>query len=143
MDRKKDRSQSLSMHHKQVLWQIYAPVILGALLLIAGALLITYSGEGRITSWAHVSTVLMALIMTGIGIIVLLVLILLVYLFGKILGILPHYTSLAQAYTDLYAKTVQVALLRLTRPFFAMGGLWEGIQGIIRTVQESQKREQS
>ncbi|GAB4543106.1 MAG: hypothetical protein Fur002_14540 [Anaerolineales bacterium] len=91
-------------HQKERNLQIFLPVILSAITLIALIALLSYATfnkGGDVSRWAAVSTIWLILPMLLGGLVVLALLIALIYGMARLLGALPHYTSLAQDYVHL------------------------------------------
>jgi hypothetical protein len=92
---------SYKAHRKQVVTQIILPVAVAGLLMIALIVLIslsTFRGNGDAGRWAAISTIWIVIPIMLAGLIFLALLIGLIYLFARLLGILPAYTGKAQDY---------------------------------------------
>jgi len=91
-------------HQKERNLQIFLPVILSAILLIALVALMslaTFNTGGDVSRWAAISTIWLILPMLLGGLILLALLVALIYGMSRLLGALPHYTGIAQHYVHL------------------------------------------
>jgi uncharacterized membrane protein YhdT len=93
--------RSYQAHRRQIAWQIILPVALAAVAMIVAFVVITVGaarGTSDLGKWADVSTIWLA-IPVGIGALIILgVLSAVVYLLGRILGVIPRYTVIGQKY---------------------------------------------
>ncbi len=97
------RHPSYLTHRRQTAWQIILPVVLGFLLLIGAAVLVslaTFNGHGDTARWAEVSTMWLTLpVMIG-GVLLTLLFFALAYLIGMLAGFIPRYTYPVQKFTE-------------------------------------------
>jgi len=128
--------ESYLKHRKQRIWQIVMPVILACILLIALIVLIniaTFRDNGDVARWAAVSTI-MIVVPIMIGMFLFLVLLVgIAYLLGRLLGITPRYTGLAQDYVYRAAAMIKRALDALVKQIIEM-------QGVLASIREFFKR---
>jgi hypothetical protein len=112
------------------------PVILACILLIALIVLIniaTFRDNGDVARWAAVSTI-MIVVPIMIGMFLFLVLLVgIAYLLGRLLGITPRYTGLAQDYVYRAAAMIKRALDALVKQIIEM-------QGVLASIREFFKR---
>ena len=130
--------ESYLKHRKQRTWRIVMPVILASVLLIALIVLIniaTFRDNGDVARWAAVSTILMVVpIMVGL-ILFLVLLVGIAYLLGRLLGVTPHYTGLAQDYVYRAAAIIKRALDALVKQIIEMQGVLASIREFFRRIK--------
>jgi len=94
---------SYQTHRRQFWTQIFLPIILAVLLIIAVAVITGVAAFGANDNspvWAAISTIWLVIPVMFFGLIFLIVLTGLVYLLARTLQILPPYTSKAQYYVN-------------------------------------------
>lgn len=88
-------------HRKQLMQHIILPILLSALAfvgMIVWISLATFRQGGDVGRWAAISTIWVIIPMLIAGLVVLAILLGLIYLMARALGVLPHYTAIAQDY---------------------------------------------
>jgi len=122
---------SYKLYRKQRVSQILLPVILASLLLVGMIVLIslaTFRDATDPTRWAAISAIWITIpIMIG-GLIFLALFIGLIYLLGRLMGILPRYTCLAQGYVYRVRSYVIRAADLIVKPVFGVAGFLERIK---------------
>jgi len=132
MDEKKSRQYFLDQHRREVIWQIWIPVIIGVMIMLALGLLSALSlqtGTDASVRWGHVAAIWLILPFFVIGTLLLLLLIGLILGVTKITETLPDYASIVQMYARILAQKTLVLANRSTRPVI-----------IIHSVRASKKR---
>lgn len=112
---------SYSIHRRQYLSQIFLPIIVAIVIIIALAALTgvaAFGANGNATRWSAVSTIWLLIPVLLFGLIFLAILSGLVYLLARILKILPNYTFSAQYYANLAASKIKHFSNMATRPVF-------------------------
>jgi hypothetical protein len=97
-----DRHPSLQKHQRQFWLQIFLPMIVTVLIIIAVAVitgLATFGESGDSPRWAAISTIWLIIPVMFFGLLFLAILAGLVYLLARLLKIIPPYTAIAQHYT--------------------------------------------
>ncbi len=120
---------SLASHQRQIFWQIWVPLGIGAAILLALAVLAGFSasrGSSDLVRWANLSLVflIIPIILAALGFVLLFTGI--VYLMGRLLHFLPRYTQLGQAYAHTISVLVRVWCDRAANPFLGMRSSWAG-----------------
>jgi hypothetical protein len=126
--------ESYRRHRKQRTAQIVLPIVLTALLFIAGVVLIniaTFRDNGDVGRWAAISTMWIAIPVCIMGFVFLAVLGGLVYLMGRLLGIAPRYTGKAQDFVHKLAIRVHRAADVTVKPVFAVNGFGATIKALL------------
>ena len=83
-------------HKRQFTWQILAPFLVMAGLIIAGAVMVVTGGASRTGVWADVSVIWLLAPALFFALAFLAILITAIYGMAKLLQVLPHYTGKAQ-----------------------------------------------
>jgi hypothetical protein len=113
-----DDHPTLRAHKRQFAWQILAPVIVIAGLVIAGGVLITFGGAASSRVWADVSLIWILIPVIMLAFVFLATIITVIYGMGKILNVIPHYTGKAQELFDRVSRGTRQAADGTTKPFF-------------------------
>ena len=127
----KPEHYSYKLHRKQVGTQIVLPVVLAGILMIVMIVIIglaTFRDGGDVARWAAISTIWMIIPALFIGLVGLAVTIGLIYLFAKLLDILPIYTGIAQDYVNKARSYIIHAADRAVRPIIAFNGFMSKVK---------------
>jgi hypothetical protein len=119
----KPQHASYRAHRKQVIWQVILPMVLAALLLIGLVVMIslaTFQGEGESSRWAAVSTIWIVMPVIVAGLVALLILCGIIYLFARLLRITPTYTGLAQDFAHRLEARVRRVTGAAVKPVFML-----------------------
>jgi len=122
---------SYKAHRKQVVTQIILPVAFAGLLMMALIVLIslsTFRDNGDVGRWAAISTIWIVIPIVFAGLILLALLIGLIYLFARLLGILPTYTGRAQDYAYKARGYIVRGADMAVKPIIALEGFLENIR---------------
>lgn len=119
MTEEKSRLYFKEQHKKDVIWQIWAPVIFGAVAMLSLGLLAIFSlqtGTDASSRWGHIATVW--LLLPGFVILLMALIVLAALIFGvtKLTTILPGYTATVQMYARIMAARVKNMADRSVRP---------------------------
>ena len=109
---------TIRAHKRQVAWQILAPFLVMAVLIIAGAVLVTTGGAARASTWADVSAIWLLIPALLVAFVFLAVLITIIYGMGKMLQIIPHYTGKAQGIFSRISSGTRRVADGTAKPFF-------------------------
>jgi len=121
---------SYQQHRKQRATQIILPMVIVVLFMIGLIALISFaafSSGGDVGRWAAISTIWIIIPIMVAGLIVLALLIGLIYLMARGLGMLPHYTGLAQDYVYIARGYIIRAANMVVKPVIALNGFLENI----------------
>jgi predicted membrane protein len=113
-----DDHPTIRAHKRQFAWQILAPVIVIAGLVIAGAVLVTTGGRARTGVWADVSLIWLLIPALLLAFVFLAVIITVIYGMGKILQIIPRYSWKAQGFFNRVSSGTRRVADGTTKPFF-------------------------
>jgi hypothetical protein len=114
-------------HRREVQRQIYLPIIIALVLVLAGVITIIIYGiraESTLRRWADVSLIWVIIPAMFIGLIIMIVVIGVLYGITRGIGVLPKYGNIAQGYFfQAEAKVLQVSNL-LVEPFLRLRSSW-------------------
>jgi hypothetical protein len=130
-------SPSRRKHHQQSFWQIWVPLGLGILIMLAFlglAILSAVQGSSELNRWTNVSLMFLILPAVLAGLIFLTLFVGCIYLLGRLLKFLPPYTQLGQAYAFTISKLVRVWADRFLSPFIAFRSYWAGLRVLWRRL---------
>jgi hypothetical protein len=119
--RQPPKHASYRAHRKQVIWQVILPVALAAVLLvalIAWIAMTAFGGGSELGRWAAISTMWIMLPVIVLGLVALVILCGVIYLAGRVLGIIPVYTGIAQDYAFRAEAIVKRITAAAVRPVF-------------------------
>jgi len=101
---------TIRVHKRQFAWQILAPFLVMAGLIIAGAVLVVTGGAPRTGVWADISLIWLLAPALFFALAFLVIVITTIYGMAKLLQVIPHYTGKAQGvFALLSAGTRKVA----------------------------------
>ena len=124
---------SYQNHRRQFWLQIFLPMILAILLIVALAILTglaTFGGGGDSARWAAISTIWLVIPVMFFGLLVFAILAGLVYLLVQALRTIPPYTSKAQYYVNRGASEAKRFLDMAAQPVL----LFEEIKASLKAI---------
>lgn len=135
---KKDRP-SYQQHKRQTFWQVLLPVLLSALVVLAGlAFLILTAAQGdsagQLSGWADTSLIWLLLPVMGAGLMAILLLGGLIYLLARLLKILPTYTALVQRYFTIGEAWVKGMVAHGLKPVLTARGYQAGASQLLKSL---------
>ena len=128
---------SYQVHRKQVVTQVFLPIIIAGLLMIGAIVLVSvaaFRNGGDAGRWAAVSTIWIILPIMLAGIIFLALLIGLIYLIARLLGILPVYTGMAQDYVYKARGCIIRAADMVVKPIIGLEVLIENVRAFFGRI---------
>jgi hypothetical protein len=126
---------SYQNHRRQFWSQIFLPMILTVLLIIALAVITgiaAFGANGNSPVWAAISTIWLVIPVMFFGLIFLVLVVGLVYLLARTLQVLPPYTSKAQYYVNRGASEAKRFSDMAARPVLYIEGIIASIKAIFR-----------
>jgi hypothetical protein len=129
---------SYQLHRKQRNTQIILPVVLGAIILIGMIVLVslaTFRSNGDVGRWAAISTIWIVIPILLAGLILFAILIGLIYLMARALGVLPHYTGIAQDYVYKARGFIIRGANMAVKPVIALRGFIENIKAFLERIR--------
>jgi succinate dehydrogenase hydrophobic anchor subunit len=119
MTEEKSRLYFKEQHKKDVIWQIWVPVIFGAVAMLSLGLLAIFSlqtGTDASARWGHVATIW--LLLPGFVVLLMALIVLAALIFGviKLTAILPDYSAIVQTYARILSARVKNLADRSVRP---------------------------
>jgi membrane protein implicated in regulation of membrane protease activity len=116
-DRQNLVTPTLQAHRRQFLWQILAPFLLLAALILAGAVWIVVGGANQARLWADVSLIWLLAPMLVLALAFTIVLGALIYGLARLSKAAPRLTGRAQELADIGARGVRRVADGATQPF--------------------------
>ena len=110
---------SYQLHRRQVWEQILLPILLTVILIIAIIVLTsiaTFRDNGDVARWAAISTIWLVIPVMLAGLILLAILFAVIFLFAKVLGVIPPYSYQAQKYVYRIEGYVRRGTEMLVKP---------------------------
>lgn len=140
-----DQSESYHRHQRQRFWQILLPVLLGALAILAAAVLLVLTITGaqtgiNLSQYADASSVWVIVMVISLGFVITLVLFILVYLLARLLQILPGYTRVAQLYAKIIMLRLQAISKKTAAPIISVQSISSGVGGFFSALMGRKKR---
>lgn len=124
---------SYKNHRRQFWLQIFLPMILAVLLIIAIAVIsgvAAFGENGDAPRWAAISTIWLVIPVMFFGLIFLTILFGLVYLMIRALQVLPPYTSKAQYYVNRGASEVKRFSDMAAKPVLFIEGILASLKAV-------------
>ena len=124
---------SYQNHRRQFWLQIFLPIILAVLLIIALAVitgLAAFGGSGDSSRWAAISTIWLVIPVMIFGLLFLAILTGMVYLLARALQLIPPYTSKAHYYVNRGASESKRFSDLATEPVL----LFEGVKASLKAI---------
>ncbi len=130
-------------HQRQFWVQIMLPVLLGTAAIVTAGIFAASGPGDRPAVWANISTILMVIMMFGIGIILLLALSLAIFGSDWLLRKLPYYSYIVQIYITYYGKKINDLSTSSAKPVVGIHSVIAGIKRIfnLRPSQLNSSRE--
>jgi hypothetical protein len=131
------QAESLRLHRRQTVWQIWAPLWVFILIILGMAAGVIFSAAGaspEVGRWASMSLIMLITPTLLVALIFLVVAAGLVYLMARALHALPVYTQLGQAYAHLFSVMVRVWADRAASPVITIRGVWAGWETLLRRI---------
>ena len=123
---------SYQNHRRQFWLQIFLPMILAVLLIIAVAAItgVAAFDQGDSPRWAAISTIWLVIPVMFFGLVVLALLLGLVYLLARTLNIVPPYSSQAQYYVNRASSEVKRFSDLAAKPVLFIEGITASLKAI-------------
>ena len=123
---------SYQNHRRQFWIQIFLPMILAVLIIIAVAVItgIAALGQGDSPRWAAISTIWLVIPVMFFGLLFLVLLAGLIYLLARTLNIIPPYTSKTQYYVNRGASEAKRFSDMAAKPVLFIEGIIASVKAI-------------
>lgn len=124
---------SYQNHRRQFWLQIFLPMILAILIIIALAVITgvtAFGGNGDSPRWAAISTIWLLIPVMIFGLLLFVILAGMVYLLARALQVLPPYTSEAQYYVNRGASETKRFSDMATKPVLFLEGITASLKAI-------------
>ncbi|MGB2909436.1 MAG: hypothetical protein WBB55_02525 [Anaerolineales bacterium] len=123
-------------HRKEVMWQILVPVLIGAVIVLALAILAATRTDAQVSKGADVSVIWMITPMLIIALIFLVLLGAMIYAVMSLLGILPSYARLVQDYFDALRVQVGIVSDKAVEPILRMESIKASLHALGRSLRQ-------
>ena len=124
---------SYQNHRRQFWLQIFLPMLLAVLLIIAVAILTglaAFGENGDLPRWAAISTIWLVIPVMIFGLLFLVLLAGLVYLLARALKVMPPYSSKAQYYVNRAASEIKRFSDMAAKPVLFLEGIIASLKAI-------------
>jgi hypothetical protein len=119
-------------HQRQVLWQVFVPMGLAVLVILALAVLVGGTQTTQVQHISDISIIFLVLPTVAIALMILVVFAGLIFLTGKLIGILPSYARLAQLTLERVTTFLKNAADSTTKPVVGAESAWAGVMALFR-----------
>jgi hypothetical protein len=119
-------------HQRQVLWQVFVPMGLGILLILALAVLVAGAQTPQVQHISDISIIFLILPTAVIALVILLIFAGLIFLTAKLIGVLPSYARLAQITLERVTTFLKNAADSTTKPVVGAESAWAGVMTLFR-----------
>lgn len=138
------KHESYLRHRRQSTWQIYLPIIIGSLLILAAAVIVFLPVAGVPTGvdgsqYADAALNWLILPLLFLAVMILIIMVGLIILFAKILQTLPGYSKIGQDYAAVISSTVQYWSGRLVSPIMKLKSRMASFKPIINSLSREQE----
>lgn len=125
-------------HRKEVMWQILVPVIIGAVIILALAILAATRTDAQVSKGADVSVIWMITPMLIVALIFLVLLGAMIYAVMSLLGILPGYARLVQDYFDAFRVQVGIVSDKAVEPVLRIESIKASLRALGRSLRKNE-----
>ena len=123
-------------HRKEVMWQILVPVVIGAVIVLALAILATIGTDAQVSKGADVSVIWLITPLFIVALIFLVLLGAMIYAMMSLLGILPGYARLVQDYFDAFRVQVGIVSDKAVAPILRMESIKASLRALVRSLRQ-------
>ncbi len=130
-------SRSLNLHKKQAFWQIWTPLVFGIIIVLAFlalAIISASQGSTQVGRWSDISIMFLILPAVLAGFAFLVLFSGFIFLFSRLLRLLPKYTQLGQAYIFQFSVLVKSLADKAANPIMVISSWWAQVQTLVRRV---------
>jgi FtsH-binding integral membrane protein len=124
-------------HRREVKRQVYLPMMIGLLVILAGVIAIIVYGlqaGANLRRWADVSLIWVIIPAMFMGLLLVLVVMAALYGITRLLGILPGYSKIVQGYFDQATAKVSQVTDGVVEPFLKVRSTWAVVKRRDRIV---------
>lgn len=125
-------------HRRQTFWQIKFPLILGLVLVLlagAGVIWAAVSDGGDVSRWSDISVMWLVAPMLLLTVIMIAMTAGLVYMFSRMLPVLPRYSHLLLSYFVLVSRQVKGLSDMVVEPFLRAHSLTASVRAFQRSLR--------
>jgi hypothetical protein len=125
-------------HRKDVFWQIWLPVGVGAIAFMALGIMAAFSlqtGSESAARWGHIAVMWMILPLFVVGFAILALLLGLIFGVSKITQIVPEYSSVLLNFVQRITRTIRNYSNKGINPIIVFRSYKAGLQGLFTAIQ--------
>lgn len=126
------KTKSYSAYKRASFWQIIFPMIVVALIFVAGSFMTASGGGESIGQWAAISAIWLLIPVIIFLILTLIILAGIIYGMMKLLDITPIYTHKLAGFICLIGEKIEEFADAATKPVFKLEGFSAGLRSIFR-----------
>jgi hypothetical protein len=121
-------------HRHQVLWQIIVPLMVGALIVVGLGFLVGthFNTPVDVQKWSSVALIWLLVPVFIMAFFLLITIIGMIYLVGKLLGILPPYAKIAQHAINQGKLKVEAGADAAVEPVLRLSTIWAGLRALFK-----------
>lgn len=139
LDKNNNTRPSYKRHQRQTFWQILIPILIVGFLVLAAGVVMVLSISGTdigvdASQWADTSLIWMILPVLFFAVLMVILLLGLIYLFARLLSILPTYAALVQNYAKLISARVNHLMHKLTSPIITVESRKAGMHAFFEKI---------
>jgi hypothetical protein len=129
---------TMQAHRRQTFWQIKFPLLVGLLLVLfagVGVIWAAVSGGGDVSRWSDISVIWLVVPMLLLSLIMIAVTAGMVYLFGRMLPVLPRYSHLLLSYFVIVSHRVGSLSNAVVEPFLRAHSLSASVRAFKKSLR--------
>ncbi len=126
------KTPSYQLHRRQFIWQILAPILIVAILVIAASVFAATRNENQASVWADISLIWLIIPAFFFALILFILLIGLIYAMAMLLKVTPTYTQQLQELIRLAAQKIESAADATAKPIFFLEGISASVRRFFR-----------
>lgn len=126
------KTPSYQLHRRQFIWQILAPILIVAILVIAASVFAATRNENQASVWADISLIWLIIPAFFFALILFMILIGLIYAMAMLLKVTPTYTQQLQELIRLAAQKIESAADATAKPIFFLEGISASVRRFFR-----------
>ncbi|MDD5369922.1 MAG: hypothetical protein PHQ40_12615 [Anaerolineaceae bacterium] len=125
----------MKRHRWQVWWQVLFPIVLGALIFIAVAILAATAPDSTIVRSSDISLIFLILPTTVVGLVLFVLCAGMIFLLARLLRVMPHYTRLAQDTLDRATAALKRLSDKAASPVINLESILAGVRTLFKRQQ--------
>jgi hypothetical protein len=131
-DQSRDASPSIRKHKRDLAWQIILPIILAGVVIIAGAIFISFGRIASTSLWRDISLIWILFPALFIALVAIVIVGAAIYGMARLAKAAPRFTSRAQELTLKGAHGIQKIANGTAKPFIWLGQAGAAVRAIFK-----------